>query len=674
MTVESTAPVTWEPTESGMAGSRVIGFMRWVPDHHGVDLGSYRELWRWSVEDLSLFWVSVTEYFDLLGDGWDGPALAVEALPGAVWFPDARLNSAENVLRPASDPCLQDETAVLAITEDDVERGISWAELAKMVGACALWLRERGVQRGDRVAAVLPNVPEAIVGPLATAAISAVWTLNSPELSAAATLGRLRQLEPRILIAVEEYVYNGKPFDVTERLGEIEAGLPGLEATASVGERYGSDTASRARASFGEILRVGVEPTFERVPFAHPLWVLFSSGTTGAPKGIVHGHGGILLESVKGTGLNQDMGRGDLYYVAANTSWMVWNTLVSNMAAGASVVTYAGSPTFRAADRQFHILAQTRASMFGTGAAYLQQVEQSGVSPRSLFDLTALRSILSTGSPLPVSTWLWVHSDVKADVHLGSDTGGTDICSGFIGSNPLEPVRAGLLQGPLLGVAVECWGEDGTRTVGGVGDLVVRRPMPSMPLFLWGDADGEKHRSTYFDRFPGVWTQGDWITETPRGEFIVHGRSDATLNRQGVRIGPADVYAALRHVPEVVDALVIGVELPGGSYYMPLFVHLVEGATLDDGLSARIASVIRAQTSTRHVPDEIVAVPAIPVNHANKKLEVPVKRLFSGHSLDQAVNLGAVSKPESIAWFAARAAQFRIELDRSAGVAEKEPR
>lgn len=652
---ESVREATWEPTEANIEAARVTDFIRWLGERRGVALSGYRDLWRWSVSEPSLFWEAVAAYFDLIGSGWESQGLADERMPGAVWFPDARLNFAENVLRPSSDPVRRDDVAILDLAEDDAERRLTWADLAGQVGAFAEWLRGRGVGRGDRVAAVLPNRPEAIVGLLAAASIGAVWTISSPELAPEATLGRLRQLEPRVLIAVERYRYGGKDFDVANRVAMIEAELTGLEHTVIVGEEPTSPTRER----FSDIVKTPSAPRFDRVEFAHPLWVLFSSGTTGAPKGIVHGHGGILLESVKGPGLNQDMGYGDRYYVAANTSWMVWNTLVTNMAAGASVVTYAGSPTLGGPGRQFDILARTGATMFATGAAYLQLAERSGIVPRDAVDLWSLRSILSTGSPLPVSTWRWVHREVKPSVHLGSDTGGTDICSGFIGSNPLEPVHAGLLQGPLLGVAVEAWDESGARVLDSVGELVVARPMPSMPVALWNDDSGERYRAAYFERFPGVWTQGDWITETALGEFVVHGRSDATLNRQGVRIGPADIYAAVAAVDEVTDAVVIGVELPDGDYYMPLFVVLGDGATLDEELTARIGGEIRSRASARHVPDEIIQAPAVPVTHAGKKLEVPLKRLFAGRTVEDAVNLDSVANPESVAWYAKRAAAFR---------------
>jgi acetoacetyl-CoA synthetase len=500
------------------------------------------------------------------------------------------------------------------------------------------------------VAAVLPNVPEAIIGLLAAASIGAVWTISSPDLAVTATLSRLRQLEPVVLIGTRGYRFNGKDLDLTAQLDEIAAGLPTVRAVLTEQDVPGPDPTG-----------TGPGPDYARVPFDHPLWILFSSGTTGNPKGILHGHGGMLLESLKGTGLNQDMRPGDRYYVAANTSWMVWNTLVSNLASGASVVTYSGSPKAGDADRQFEILARTGATMFATGAAYLSLVEKSGLVPADRWDLSALRAILSTGSPLPDSTWQWVHRAVKPDVHLGSDSGGTDICSGFVGSNPLEPVRLGELQGPLLGVDVQAWGEDGRRVIGEVGEMVIRQPMPSMPLRLWNDPDGARYRETYFATFPSVWVQGDWITETERGTIVVHGRSDATLNRSGVRLGSSDIYAALQLIPEVVQSMVIGVEHPGG-YYMPLFVQLADGAELTEELRERINRTIRSTASARHVPDEIIPAPGIPVTHAGKRIEVPVKRMFTGRAPADVVNTGSLANPETVDFFVERARAFQASL------------
>ncbi|MGY5014915.1 acetoacetate--CoA ligase [Streptomyces sp. 900105755] len=654
--------VTWQPNAEQRELTRLWDFMSWVAEHRDVRLTDYRGAWRWSVREPAEFWGAVREYFGVVGEGFQGPALAEERMPGAVWYPHARLNFAENVLRHARDPHLADTTAVLTVDEDDTVSELTWHQLASQVASLAAHLKRLGVEPGDRVAAVLPNLPAAVVGLLASASIGAVWTISSPDLSAHATLDRLRQLEPKILIGVDGYRFNGREFRRLDHLAEVEAGLPGLRHTILVRhlEPEGEATDS-GHLDFAALVADDVEPAFARLPFDHPLWVLFSSGTTGAPKGIVHGHGGMTLEALKGTGLNQDMGPGDRYYVAANTSWMVWNTLVNNLMSGASVVTYAGSPTLRRKDRQFEIIALTGATMFATGAAYLSLVEKAALEPGKEWDLSRLRSVLSTGSPLPDSTWRWVHDHVKHDVHLGSDTGGTDICSGFIGSNPLEPVHLGRLQGPLLGVAVEAWSEAGERVVGEVGEMVVTRPMPSMPLFFWGDEDGARYRGSYFEKFPGVWTQGDWITETPEGEFIVHGRSDATLNRQGVRLGSGDIYAALQHVPEVRDALVIGVERPDGGYWMPLFVVLDDSVRLTDELKARVNATIRGRTSHRHVPDDIIVAPAVPVTHAQKKTEIPVKRLFVGHDPDSAVNRGSLANPEVIDWYVEQARRFRQE-------------
>nr|WP_198415833.1 acetoacetate--CoA ligase [Cryobacterium glaciale] len=657
-------PITWTPTVEQQHSSRLWNFMTWVGEHRNIGLTTYRSVWEWSVDDLSGFWDAVREYFDVIGEGFEGPALAEERMPGAVWYPRASLNFAENVLRHALNPELVDGTAILTIQEDDAVTELTWRELESRVSSLADNLRRLGVVAGDRVAAVLPNVPEAIIGLLATASLGAIWSINSPDLSSAATLERLRQLEPKLLIGVDGYQFNGRYFDRLDYLAEVEAGLPTLEHTILLRNPASADEPGADRLDFATLLTDRVQPRYERVAFQHPLWVLFSSGTTGAPKGIVHGHGGMILEALKGTGLNQDMGPGDRYYVAANTSWMVWNTLVNNLMSGASVVTYSGSPMYGIKDRQFDVIALTGATMFASGAAYLSLVEKAGLTPGSSRDLSKLRSILSTGSPLPDSTWLWVHDHVKHNVHLGSDTGGTDICSGFIGSNPLEPVRLGELQGPLLGVAVQAWSNSGHRVIGDLGEMVVLRPMPSMPVFFWGDEDGVRYQDSYFEKFPQVWAQGDWITETPSGGFVVHGRSDATLNRGGVRLGTADIYAALQHVSEVKESLVIGLEQADGGYYMPLFVTLDQGCELTPELTDEINGTIRRMTSARHVPDEIILAPAVPVTHALKKIEVPIKKLFCGHNPESAVNRGSLANPEAVDWFVERAQGYLAQQKR----------
>ncbi|AGF71154.1 hypothetical protein A605_00690 [Corynebacterium halotolerans YIM 70093 = DSM 44683] len=644
-------------------------FARWSERRFDRQLPDFRALWHWSVTETTEFWRAIPEYFDVLGNGFaDSSVLTDDTMPFATWFPGVSLNFAENVLRHASDPALRDNPAIMQVEEDGRRTAIRWAELESQVASLARTLKDLGVEPGDRVAAVLPNIPEAVIGLLAAASIGAVWTINSPDLSAEASVRRVRQLEPKVLFACDGYVFGGKELERRSHTAEVEENLPSLMATVLVrtlephrvaGEMVGHAHKDRQRVAFDEAVSTPTPPRYERVSFNAPLWVLFSSGTTGEPKGIVHGHGGMVLDSLKGISLHQDMGPGDVYYVAANTSWMVWNTLVQNLLVGAAIVTYAGSPKVTGKDHHFQIISDLKVTQFATGAAYLSMVEKSGLDPRRGRDLSALRSILSTGSPLPPSTWLWVHEAIKHDVHLGSDSGGTDICGGFLGSNPMEPVHLGFLQGPLLGVAAAAHDDDGRPLINEVGAMAVTRPLPSMPLFLWGDETGERYQSSYFTAEPGVWMHGDWVTRTEQGEFMVHGRADATLNRQGVRIGPSDIYDALQEIDELEDCLVLGVEEEDGGYWMPLFVVLADGAVLDDALRDRIRQTLRDRASARHVPDEIIETPAIPVTHTMKRLEVPLKRMFSSRPGGKPVNRDSVKNPEALDWFRAFAAARR---------------
>lgn len=657
--------IMWQPTAAEVRDCRLTHFMRWCADHRSVRASSYRQAWEWSVSDPSAFWSAVREYFDVLGEGFDGPALATDIMPGALWYPRARLNFAENVLRHASDPERADRPAVITVSETNEQIQISWRELEARVAAVAAALRERGVRPGDSVAAVLPNIPEAIIALLATAAIGAVWTVNSPELSHRATLDRMSQIKPKVLIGVASYRFGGTDIDCLAALGELRSALPSVQHGILVGDA--PESSDDRWIDFGSLAAQHAAPRYTRVAFDHPLWVLFTSGTTGLPKGIVHGHGGIILEALKSGALNHDIGVDDIYYVAANTSWMVWNVLLCNMACGATVVTYSGSPVYPGVDRQFEILARTGATKFATGAAYLMRVHQHVTAPPGdTWDLGALTQILSTGSPLPPATWEWVHENVKHRVHLGSSSGGTEICSSFIGLNPLEPVYLGELQGPALGAAVQVFNPYGEPVVGEIGELVLTRPMPSMPVHLLND-DGTRYRSAYFENFPGVWTHGDRVTATVRGGFIVHGRSDATLNRAGVRFGSGDIYNALDTIPEIVDALIVGVESEtAGDYYLPLFVVLAAGHELDDELRERIRATIRRDASPRHVPDEIIAAPAVPVTHTGKKAEVPVKRILqapwgpaAGESRESLANADVVD------WYIRFARRRAVEPERA---------
>jgi acetoacetyl-CoA synthetase len=507
-----------------------------------------------------------------------------------------------------------------------------------------------------------------VVALLATAAIGAVWACCAPDFSVSAAVDRLARLTPRVLFTVDGYRFGGHEISRLSEATELADRLDTVEHVVTV-RRLGGQPGEIAAGPAGEtsfadlIAGVGEELAgphgFEQVPFDHPLWILFSSGTTGAPKGIVHSHGGILMESLKVNALQYDIRAGDRVFIAASTAWVVWNMLVNSMSTGATIVTYDGSPLYPGPGRALEIAADLQVTRFGTGAAYLAACHRTDLHPADTHDFTALRTIMSTGSPLPEATWRWVYERIKTDVMLGSDSGGTDVATGFIGSNPLLPVRVGQCQSASLGVLAQAWNEAGEPVIGEVGELIIAAPMPSMPIYFYDDPDGSKYYDAYFSVFPGVWRHGDWVTETPDGGFAVHGRSDATINRGGVRMGSADIYAALADCAEVTDSLVVGVELPDAGYYLPMFVQLRDGAQLDEELKAAIKARIRAGASPRHVPDEIIAVPGIPLTRTGKKLEIAVKRLLQGTVEPSALPLGGMQDPGVMQWYINYAAVFR---------------
>ncbi|MCW2566326.1 MAG: acetoacetyl-CoA synthetase [Mycobacterium sp.] len=652
MSDEHVGEPIWVPDPAVAGASQLAAFAAWAPGYRGDPL-DYPALWEWSTDDIAGFWAAVWQYFDLRGDGATDTVLTGDVMPGARWFPDVTLNYTDHVFRADRDPAA---VAVVGTSEDGAVHQLTWGELRRQVAAVAATLTELGVERGDRVVGFLPNIPEAVVAFLATASIGAVWSAVGQDYAAPAVLDRFAQLEPVVLIGADGYRFGGKVHDRRAALAEVRAGLPTVRSVIAV-SRLGlpvEDALEWSSAADGDAELAPV-----RVPFDHPLWVLFSSGTTGMPKGIVHGHGGVLLEHVKTMALHLDLRPADRFFWFTSPSWMMWNYLVSGLLAGAAIVTYDGSPVLDDSDRLWALTERHGVTVLGVSPAYLAGSARAGLSPGADHDLSRLRLLGVTGSVLPAASFDWVCDRVGPRVQLVSTTGGTDVVTGFAGGAPTVPVYRGEISVRCLGVALQAWDGDGKPQVGRVGELVITRPLPSMPVGFWNDPSGERYRDAYFDVYPGSWRHGDWVTVTERGSIVVHGRSDSTLNRHGIRMGSADIYQVVERRDDVVEALVIGAEQPDGSYWMPLFVVLPDGQVLGDELAAALREAIRTEASPRHVPDEIRQVPGLPHTRTGKKLEVPIKRLLQGAPLDQVVNLGSVDDPALLDYFTALAAERR---------------
>jgi acetoacetyl-CoA synthetase len=643
------APVPiWEP-DPVTAGRSAIGrFAREVSGRAGADLTDYRVLWAWSVEHLEEFWRAVWDFFDLQADGDPSMALARREMPGATWFPGTRVNYAEHALRHGADGAV----AVTEIDEDGTTVTTTWAQLRAQVAALAHWLREAGVRPGDRVVGYLPNITPTLIAFLATASIGAVWSACAQDYSAEGAAARFAQLDPVVLVAADGYRWNGRTHDRRDEVAALQRALPTLRATVHVPhlDRAGTSPPSGA-VSWGEVLATPAGLRFDRVPFDAPLWVLFSSGTTGLPKGIVHGHGGVLLEHHKMLGLHLDLGPGRPLFWYTTTNWMMWNIVASGLLLAAPVVLYDGSPTHPGPQRLWQIAAEYRVHVLGVSPGYLQACAAAGVRPGVELDLRPLQALGVTGAPLTAPPYRWVHDAVGPWVQVASTSGGTDVVTGFAGSAPTTPVWPGEISAPMLGVALAAWNSAGQPVTGEVGELVVTAPMPSMPLSFWNDPGGRRYRDAYFSTYPGVWRHGDWAEVTDRGSVLVSGRSDATLNRGGVRLGSADIYRAVDGLGPVKDALVVGAELGDGGYWLVLFVVLADGAELTGELIREIKSAVRAHASPRHVPDDVIAVAALPHTRTGKRLEVPVKRLIQGHPLDQVASPDAVDDFAALAQF-----------------------
>ncbi|RFU20167.1 acetoacetate--CoA ligase [Geodermatophilus marinus] len=657
-----TPEVLWRPTPESARATGLADFAAWVAARRGLAFGDppdYDAVWRWSVDHPDQFWADVAGWTGVLPDVPDDRVLTRRGMPGAEWFPGTTLNFAEQALRhPVDGTVPPDAPALVAVAEDTEPVEVSWRDLRAQVGAFAATLRRLGVRRGDRVAGYLPNVPEAVVAFLGTAAIGAVWSSCAPDFGTRSVLDRFAQIEPTVLVAVDGYRFNGREHDRRDVVAELRAALPSVRTTIAVPRLFPDEVPADA-LPWADAVADEQDPRFEALPFDHPLWIVYSSGTTGLPKGIVHGHGGVVIEQLKQGRLHMDLRVGDRFYWYASTAWIMWNIAASALLGGVTVVVHDGAPAYPIVDAQFAIAARTRLTFLGTSPGYLMACEKAGVRPVDTHDLSALRTIGATGSPLPASSFSWVYDAVKPDVFLGSLSGGTDVATGFVGSTHLLPVTAGELQRPMLGVAAAAWDEEGHPVLGELGELVITEPMPSMPLYFWNDPDGSRYREAYFEPWPGVWRHGDWMEVTERGTCLITGRSDSTLNRGGVRMGTADIYTAVESVPEVLDCVVLGVEQRDGGYWMPLFVQLAPGAELTDELTGRIRAAIRTQASPRHVPDEVLVVPAVPHTRTGKRLEVPLKRLFQGIAPEKALNVGAVDDPAAV--------EHYVELARSRG-------
>ncbi|MFB7087849.1 acetoacetate--CoA ligase [Streptomyces sp. NPDC056296] len=637
----------WLPDPAEAAGTRIARFADLVARRTGIVHADYQSLWTWSVQDLPGFWTAVGEFFDVrTSERWEC-VLDDAPMPTTRWFPGARLNYAEHALR-AGDPV---GTAVVSVGEDGTTSYTTWNELRDQVGALAAWLRRRGVTAGDRVVGYLPNTSHAVTAFLATASIGAVWSACGQDYGADGAANRFAQLEPVVLFAADGYRWNGQQHDRRAETDALRTELPSVRVTVQIPNLGLPASTDADTVRWEDALAEPAQCVFQQVAFDAPLWVLFSSGTTGTPKGIVHGHGGVLLEHSKLLGLHLDLKPGDRFLWYTTTNWMMWNLVVSGLLVGATIVLYDGSPTHPGPERLWELAAEHRTSVLGVSPGYLQASAKAGLEPGRALDLSALRILGSTGAPLPAQSYHWVRDHVGTRVQVASTSGGTDIVSGFAGSAPTTPVWPGEISAPLLGVALQAFDTEGRPVTGKVGELVVTRPMPSMPLYFWNDPDGTRYHQAYFGAYPGVWRHGDWMTRTAHGSLVVSGRSDSTLNRHGVRLGSADIYAVVDELPGIRESLVIGAELADGAYWMPLFVVLEPDHELNEALRDLIKTAIRTHASPRHVPDAIIQVPALPHTRTGKKLEVPVKRLLQGTDIDQVAGREAVDDIAALEYF-----------------------
>lgn len=644
------SPMLWTPSDKFLQQSNLTHYAAWLRQTKALSFENYSSMWQWSVDHPSAFWESIWQYFNVKSYSPYREIMSDDAMPHTKWFDGATLNYAEHIMRNKT----EERPAILFASEREDTKKISWKQLEQDAAALQQFLKAAGVTEGDRVAAFIPNIPQATVALIATISLGAVWSSCSPDFGSGSVLDRFQQIEPKILIVVDGYQYGGKPYGKMQVVKEISDHLPSVEKVIVI--PYLSDqpdiSGIRNAVLWNDILlNQHAELTFTPVTFSHPIWILYSSGTTGMPKAITHSHGGMLLEHLKYLSLHNDVHPGENFFWFSTTGWMMWNFVQASLLVGATIVLYDGSPAYPDMAILWKLAAEIPIHHFGTSAPYIIACMKNGLTPGTSFDLSSLRSIGSTGAPLPPEGFDYVYEKIKKEVWLCSMSGGTDICTAWVGGNPWKPVLEGEIQCRCLGCAMFAFDEEGNAVYDEVGEMVVTRAMPCMPVYFWNDENFERYQSSYFEMYPGVWRHGDWVKITPEGGVIILGRSDTTLNRQGVRIGTAEIYRAVDKIPEVKDSLIVNIELPHGGDYMPLFVVMQEGKELTRDVTDRIKQQLKTGCSPRHVPDKIIVVPDIPYTISGKKMEAPVKRILMGKPADEAANKGAMRNPESLDFF-----------------------
>lgn len=639
--------ILWRPDQARIASSNLRSYLDWLEEQEGRTFHDHEEFWAWSVTDIDRFWLSIVDYYHVdFSTPW-ARVRTDDKMPHTRWFPGGTLNWAQHMLRNGVD----DEPALLCFAEGhDPERAMTWAELRRSVSAAAGWLRRMGVNPGDCVAAYLPNTEHAVIGCLAAASVGAVWACCSPDFGSDGTISRLAQLEPVVLITADGYRWNGKQIDRRDIAAQLQETLPTVRHTVHVSNVF-EESHPEGTIPWDDVLAVDEPPRFEQVEFSHPLWVLFTSGTTGLPKGLVHGHGGMTLQGLMWSGLYAGLREAERMFTYTSTGWALWNIQLGALSQGSAIVLYDGAPS-HPAGVVWDVTARSRASVVLMGAAVIGATASTDVIPRAENDLSQLRTVMVSGSALPTAGYQWLMQQVSPDIRVDSTSGGTDISGSFVGANDYTPVRAGRIGGRIAGVDCAAWNEAGEPTVDEIGELVILQPMPSMPVHLWNDPSFDRYLDAYFDTWPGVWRHGDWVTMHSDGSVTIHGRSDSTLNRQGVRLGSSDFYDVLEAMPEIAESLVIGVDLPDDNYWLGLFVVTSNGSEMDEELLQKIRVTLRTRLTPRHVPDEIIDAPGIPHTLTGKRLEIPIKHLLAGQPLEQAANMASIDSPDTLRWFA----------------------